>query len=140
MALAAEQGQHVAVLLRERLRRVHVVADTREALEIFLDIGARFLPLDAELVCQSESRDAVDDSEVDRLRPPAHFGWHALDRYCEHLRGSHGVNIEILAKCLPQRLDLRDLGQESQLDLRIVRRYQLVSRPGDEGAPDLTAL
>src|SRR6516164_3613083 len=134
MALAAEQGQNVAVLSGERLRRLHVVPDAREALEIFPDIGAGFLPLDAKLVRQSESRDAVDDAEVDRLRPPAHFGWHALDRYCKHLRGGHGVDIEILAKCLPQRLDLRDLGQESQLDLRIVRRYQLVSRLGDEGA------
>ena len=54
VALAAEQGEHVAVLLGERLGFFHVVADAGKALEIFLDVGAGLLALDAELVGEPE--------------------------------------------------------------------------------------
>ena len=102
VALAAEQGQHVAVLLAKRLGLVHVVADAGEALEIFLDVGAGLLARDAELVGEPEGRDAVDDAEIDRLGAAADLARHALDRHAEHLGGGHGVNVEALAEGLPQ--------------------------------------
>ena len=45
VALAAEQGEHVAVFLGEGLGFLHVVADAGKALEIFLDVGARLFAL-----------------------------------------------------------------------------------------------
>ena len=47
------------------------------------------------------------------------------------------MNIEIVAEGFAQLLDLRDLGQETQLDLRIVGGDELMAFDGDEGAPDL---
>ncbi len=67
VTLAAEQGQHVAVLLGERLALLHVIADAGKALEVFPDIGGGLLAGDAELVGEAEGGDAVDDAEVDRL-------------------------------------------------------------------------
>ncbi len=46
----------------------------------------------------------------------------------------------LLAEGLLERLDIGDLGQEPQLDLRIVGGNELRARRGDEGAPDLAAL
>ena len=139
VALAAEQREHVAVLLGERLGLVHVVADAGEALEIFLDVGAGLLARDAELVGEPERRDAVDDAEVDRLGAAAHLARHALHRHAEHLRRGHGVDVEAVAEGLLQRLDVGDLGEQPQLDLRIVGGDELVARRRDEGAADLAA-
>ena len=103
VAFAAEQRHHIAVLFRERLGLLHVVADAGEALEIFLDVGAGLLARDAELVGEAEGGDAVDDAEVDRLGAAAHFGRHVLDRHAEHFRRRHGVNVEAVAERLAQR-------------------------------------
>ena len=103
VALAPEQREHIAVLLGERLGLFHVVADAGEALEIFLDVGAGLLALDAELVGEPERRDAVDDAEVDRLGAAADLARHALHRHAEHFRRRHGVNVEAVAERLAQR-------------------------------------
>ena len=65
---------------------------------------------------------------------------HVLDRHPEHFRSGHGVNVEPFAEGLLQRLDAGDLGEEPQLDLRIVGRHELQARRGDEGAADLAAV
>ena len=43
------------------------------------------------------------------------------------------------AERLDQRLVARQVGEHAQLDLRVVRRDQDVTRFGDERAPDLAA-
>ena len=50
------------------------------------------------------------------------------------------MNVEALAERLLQRLDAGDLGEEPQLDLRIVGGDELHPRRGDEGAADLAAV
>ena len=109
-------------------------------LEIFLDVGAGFLARDAELIGEPERRDAIDDAEIDRLGAAAHFARHVLDRHAEHFRRRHGMNVEAVAERFFQRCDVGDLGQQSQLDLRVVRRDELLTLVGDEGAADLAAL
>ncbi|MBA7476205.1 hypothetical protein ES707_11587 [subsurface metagenome] len=84
MALATEQRLDIAVLAAELLSLVHVGADAGEALKVLLDVGGGFLAGDAELVGESERRDAVDDAEIDRLGAAAHFARHVLDRHAEH--------------------------------------------------------
>ena len=111
-----------------------------KALEIFLDVGGGFLAGDAELVGQPKRRDAVDDAEIDRFRPAAHLARHVLDRHAEHFRRRHGVNVEPVAEGLLQHGNVGDLGQQPQLDLRIIRRHQLVAGRGDKGAADLAAV
>src|SRR5262249_5466357 len=121
VALAAEQGRHVAVLAAFLLSGVHVGADAGEALEIFFDIGCCLIARDTKLVGEAERRDAVDNAKTDRLRVAAYLARHTLDRHPEHLRGGHGVDVEAVAESLPERWDVGDLGEQAQLDLRIIR-------------------
>src|SRR5215469_14748114 len=140
MAFAAEQCAHIAVLLRERLGLLYVIADAGEALEIFADIGTGLLPADAELVCETKGGNAVDDAKIDRFGAAADLAWHVLDRYAEHFRRGHGVDVELLAERFAQLFDVGDLGEDPQLDLRIIRGDELVTRRRNEGAANLAAV
>src|SRR5262245_62868363 len=120
MAFTAEQGEDVPVLLGEGLGLLHVVANAGKALEIFLDIGACLLALDAELIGEPERRDAIDNAKIDRLGAAANLSRHALDWNAEHFGSGLGVNIEAFAKSLLQRLDAGDLGKKPQFDLRVI--------------------
>ncbi len=137
MAPAPEDRRDVALLAADLLRRVHVVADAGEALEILLDVGARLLARDAELVGEAEGRDAVDDAEVDRLGAAAHFGGHVLHRHAEHFRRGHRVNVEPVREGLLQLRDVGDMREDAQLDLRVIRRDQRVPRRRHERRADL---
>src|SRR5438105_13686134 len=79
-------------------RLVHVGADAGKTFEVFLDVGRSLLSGDAELVGETKRRDAVDDAEIDRFGAAAHLARHVLDRYAEHLRGRHRVNVERVAE------------------------------------------
>ena len=122
----AEHGLDVAVIVGEFLGRFHVVADAGEALEVGLDVLARLLARNAELVGQPERRDAVDDAEVDRLGAPARLGRHVLDRHAEHFRRRHGVNVEAVGERLLELRNVGDVGEHAQLDLAVVGGDQLV--------------
>ena len=128
---------HIAVGARNLLRRFHVVANAGEALEIFPDVGARLVAGDAQLVGEAESRNAVDDAEIDRLRAAPDFARHAFDRHAEHFRGGHRVNVEVVREGALERWDVGEMGEEPELDLAIVGRDELAPFGRDEGAPDL---
>jgi hypothetical protein len=86
-------------------------------LEVFLDVGGGLFARDAELVGETECRNAVDDAEIDRLGAAPDFARHALDRHAEHFRCRHGVNVQTVAKRLLQHGNVGDLGEQPQLDL-----------------------
>jgi hypothetical protein len=67
------------------------------------------------------------------------FSRHALNRHAEHLGGGHGMDVEAFAEGFLQLLDVGDLGQKPQLDLRIICGDELVAVGRDKGAPDLAA-
>ena len=136
MAAPAEQGGHIALLFRLRLGLVHIVADAGIALEIGADIGRRLALFNTELARQAEARNAIDDAEIDRLGLATGHRVHLVERHAEHLAGGHGVNVDAVAEGLAQRLDAADIGDDAQLDLRIIDRQQLVPLLGDEGAAD----
>ena len=50
------------------------------------------------------------------------------------------MNVEPIAERLAQRRNIGNLGQQPQLDLRVVGRDELRPRVRDEGAPDLAPL
>ena len=118
----------MAVSVRGLLRRVHVVADAGEALKVRLDVVARLLAADAQLVREAERRDAVDDAEVDRLGAAAHLARHVLHRHAEHFRCRHRVNVEAFGEGLLQLRNVGDVREHAQLDLRIVGRDELHAR------------
>src|SRR5438876_3844534 len=111
MAFPAEQRFDITMRAAEIPRLVHIGADARKTFEIFLDVSGSFLAGDAELVGQPKRRDAVDDAEIDRFRPPAYFARHALDWDAEHFRRRHGVNVEPFAEGLLQNRNVGDLRQ-----------------------------
>ncbi len=120
MDAAAEDGLDVALVVREFLGRVHVVADAGEALEVGRDVLARLLLGNAELGGEAESGNAVDDAEVDRLGAAADFARHVLDGNAEHLGCGHGVDVEVVCERLLQLRDVGDVGEHAQFDLRVV--------------------
>ena len=140
MALASEQRLDIAVQPAEIARLVHIGADAREALEILLDVGACLFARNAQLVGEAECRDAVDDAEIDRLGAAADVGRHVLDRHAEHFRRGHRVDVDALLERGAQRRHVGDFREQPQLDLRIIRRDQLVAGGCDEGAADLAAV
>ena len=79
----------------------------------------------AELVGQAEAGNAIDDAEIDRLGPAAHFGRHVLHRHAENLRRRHGVNVEIVGKGFFQFRNIGDMRQQPQLDLAVIGADQL---------------
>src|SRR5690349_22968527 len=56
----------IAMLANESFGLFHVIADAGKPLEIFPDIGIGFTPRDAKLIGKPESRNPVDDAEIDR--------------------------------------------------------------------------
>ena len=137
MAPPPEQRLDVALRAARRLRRVHVGANAGEALEVALDVGAGLRALDAELIGETEGRDAVDDAEIDRLGAAAHVARHRCHRHREHFRRRHRVDVVAAREGLLQLRDVGDVRQQPQLDLRIVGRHQHVARRRDEGRADL---
>ena len=64
------------------------------ALDISLGLGLR----NAQLRGQPESRNPVDDAEVDRFRPAARLLVHGLGRHAEDLAGGEGVNVFVVLR------------------------------------------
>ena len=60
-------------------------------------------------------------------------------RYAEHLRRGQGVNVVTAPECLDQQFVLREVRQQTQLDLRVVGSQQDVSGFRDEGGANLAA-
>ena len=87
---------------------------------------------DAEILCQTESAHAVDQTEVDHLGHAALFWSHVFRLRAEHLRSRGAVNVLAFAESLQKPLVLRDVRHDAQFDLRVVSRNQLASGLGDE--------
>ena len=117
MHAPAEQSRHIALGVRGLLGFLHISANAGIALEIGLDIGARRALLDADLACETEGRDAINDAEIDRLGAAPDHRVHALDRHAEHLARGERVNIDALLERLLQRIDIGHVREDAQLDL-----------------------
>ena len=138
--LAPEQRLDEAVFLREGHGRVHIGLDARKAFEIAVDEALRLGPRDAQVAGQAKAGNPVDDAEIDRLGAAAHLGRHFVQRDAEHLGRGQGVNVDPVAEGLLQLGDIRDMGQDAQLDLAVIEADQPHARPGDEGLADAAAL
>ena len=94
-------------------------------------------------ICNSLARPkavlAVDDAEVDCLGPPPYLAGLQQGVDAEHFAGGPGVNVLVLSEGVDQHRVLRKMGQDPQLDLRIVRGEQLAALVGNEGRSNLGA-
>ena len=95
---------------------------------IFLEIGVderrRVSHREVQTLRQSRRTDAVDHAEVDRLGGPAHRLGDVLTLYVENLFGNERVHVAILGEGLLQLEVAAKVGQQAQLDLRIVGGQQ----------------
>ena len=98
MAGAPENGGDIAVLAAIRLGLLHVIPDAGKPLEILLDIGARLLAPDPEPVGEAESRNAVDDAEIDGLGAAAVFAGHLGEGDVKHFRRGRSVNVDAVGE------------------------------------------
>src|SRR5690606_1950264 len=136
----SEHRFDIAVAVCALLRRFHIGTDAGETPEITLDVIARLLTRDAKLIGEAESRNTVDDAEIDRLRPAADGRVHARDRHAEHFARGHGVNVEPIGKGFLQRVDIRDMREKAQLDLAVIGGDEAIALLGNEGRANLSSV
>src|SRR5580692_2550466 len=136
---AAEQRfyLHVAAGFVERL--VDEGAHALVPLEICRDELFSFGGLDAELLRESEGREAVDDAEVYDLGLAPVVGCDHEWGHAEDLRGGQGVNVVATAVGFDEQRIARKMGEQTQFDLRIIGGEQNVTGLGDEGGADAAA-
>ncbi len=108
--------------------------------EVAPDVFLRGVPLDAELAREAESRHAVDQPEVDRLRGAALVVRHLVRRDVEYFCRRRAMNVAFLGEGAPQALIARKMRHDPQLDLRIIRGEQHMTLRRDEGLADAPAL
>ncbi len=136
---ATEQGANEAVPLGLLDRSGDEVLHVREAGEVGVDVGLGLLARNVQLVGEPERGDAVDDPEVDGLRlAPLVLRQRGLV-LAEHLGCRRGVDVVAARERLAQLRLARDVGEDAQLDLRVVGGDEPASRLGDERAADRAA-
>ena len=109
------------------------------ARKVALDVSAGLLLRNAQLRGQAEGRDAVDDAEVDGLGAVAGLLVHGGGRHAEDLAGGEGVNVFVVLVGARQQRIAAEVSQQTQLDLRIIRREQLSAGRGRESGANLAA-
>ncbi len=88
---------------------------------------------------KAEVAHPVDDAKIDGLGQATHFRRHLRQANAQDRGRSAGVDILIAPEgCLQLRI-ARDVGQDAQFDLRIVRFQEPASWWGDEGLPHLSS-
>src|SRR6185503_20355301 len=67
----------------------------------------------------------VDRGKVDRLGATTHDSGHLLQRNIEDQRRGLAMDVTTGLECLNERRIFGQVGQQPQLDLRVIRRNQL---------------
>ena len=116
-----EQRLHIAPLLGLCHHIIHILPHTGEGGEIGLHIGLRLRHRHADVLTEGKGGYAVDDTEVHGLGPAAHLVGHIAGGHMEHLGRRGGVDVRSGGKRRPHGLVPGDVGQQPQLDLRVVR-------------------
>ena len=105
---------------------VHEGAHARIALEVAADVVARFLARDVQVARESEVADAVDDAKVDGLGGGAQLMGDIRFRDVVDLGRGGAVNVCPGQKRLLHGFIACNVGQNAQLDLRVIGRQQVV--------------
>ncbi len=129
---AAEQRDGEAALARVGDRALDELGHERHAAAVGVDVGLRLVALDLELLREAVGADAVDDPEVDRLGAVALVLAELAALLAEHLGRRDRVDVLAALEGLAQQLLAREVGEDAQLDLRVVDREQAVPGRGHE--------
>ena len=137
---AAQERLHVAVLPGSLDVLVQTRAHLRIAGEVGLDEGGSLLVRDPQFFGEAVGAHPIDDPEVDRFHRTAHLGRHVLLRHAVDERGGVAVDVAVVLEHVDQRRVMRQVRQNAQLNLGIIRRHQDPPRlSGDEGLANLPA-
>src|SRR3990170_1865819 len=101
--------------------------------EVVIDILLCLLLGDADIRCQSKGTHPVHNAEVDRLCPAAHLWGDLTGREAEDLCRGPRMDVLTLLECRCQQLIPGHVGQDTEFDLRVIRRQEqtpLVRRKG----------
>ena len=104
-----------------------------------LDIFLRLVYRHADVLREREGGNAVYDAEIHGLRVRAHLLGDLIAWHAEDLRGCDGVDVLAGQKRLLHRLVIRDVREQPQLDLAIVRVDEHAAVRGDEHAAKFAA-
>src|SRR5262249_2293012 len=139
-AAAAEDSLDIAVLAGVGDAMVEERADARVAGEVAIDELLGLATTHACLAGQAEGGLAVDDAEVDGLRAGPLLLRYVSRRHGEELAGDEVVDVLVFGKSVPERLIPAEMGEDAQLDLRVISLEQdAVLVAGDECPADLRA-
>src|SRR5271165_973670 len=107
--------------------------------EVGVDEALGLFLVDADLLREPEGRESVDDAEVDGLGAAAVLGVNHKRRHAEDLRGGEGVDVVAAAVGFDQQRVGGEVGEQAELDLRVVGGEEQVAGFGDEGGANLAA-
>ena len=108
--------------------------------EILLNQRRSLLAGDAELLAETEGRDAIDDAEVDALGIAALVFGDLFHRQVVNLGRRGGMDVETAVEGVEHVLVLGQRGDDTELNLRVVgRQQQVVVVSGHEGTAYLAA-
>ena len=130
--LASEESLHetVAASLLDSL--LHISFYVGERFEVSVDESCRLFTWYIEPLRQTESRYAVDDTEVCGLGFSSHIGGNLSKRYLEYSCSSSGVYILSRSEGGEHIAVAAKVCHYTQLYLRVVGREQDAARLGDE--------
>ena len=103
------------------------------------DEARRFVHFNAKPLRDTVGRHAVSDAIGELFDLIAHRRSDLTQLDAINFGGDRRVKVVPLGKGLAKRLVLGKMGEHPQLDLRVIRRQQYVSRRGDKSAADLPA-
>ena len=132
IAATMEECFHISLLASRCLGLFHVVVYLRKGGEIAVDKLLSFVPVDAQSLCQTKHRDAIDDAEVGA------FGLGSfITRYVFHVLtvdfgSGGGMNVIAVFKSLNHVFVATEMGHDTQFYLTIIGREEQTTVFGDE--------
>ena len=107
--------------------------------QIAVDIRPGFLSGDADVPCQREIGDAINNAEVHGFGAAAHLRRYLLRCYAEYRGGGNGVEILAGTEGVLHGFVVGNIAEDPQLNLAVVCIYQYTARLGDEHFSDFAA-
>ena len=118
-----------------------ILLDLRESLLEAFDVVRSFGARDPQGLGEPKGALTVDDAEVHRLCNRPHLARDLLGMCVEE--AGRGLGVDVGAACEGVRKTAHaaaEIGEDPQLDLRVIRRQQQSPRWGDKGTADAPAL
>ena len=128
-----KQRLNKPILARLGFDALHIALNPREILKIGSDVIACLSLANAKLAGQTKTRNAVDNAKINGLGTPSCLAIHLIQRHTKNLGSGLRVNVHTIMKCLDHRGFTRDMRHQTQLNLRVVSRDQLVARCRNKG-------